>query len=202
MQSADDYDNYEDRALINDPELSFALSFLRNGAIGYYGHMCMWGSTDWPMFLTNCLLKDINESTGDLLVNWYNIPNEASIITDTVGHVPNDTYGMDWNRWQFSAVILYGDPAVRFNILKTSTFTSFTTNEIIIFPNPANDLLNITNLNLGSTINIFSISGQKIKEIKAESKVFQINISDFEYGLYIIKITNKTESYILKMIKD
>lgn len=109
--------NYEDRSAIINPEFSLALNFLKKGALAYYGHMCMWGNGTWHETLTSTLSNDVTKSTGELLLTWYNKPSQPDIITDTVGSMPNDLYGIDNNRFTYSAVILYGDPALKFKIL-------------------------------------------------------------------------------------
>ena len=105
---------YEDRAQTVNPEQSFALNYLKNGAIAYYGHMCMWGKNIWPQNLTESLLTDLSRSTGEILTDWYNIPGSTNIVTaeDTVGPQANDLFGIDLNRFDYSAIVLYGDPAV------------------------------------------------------------------------------------------
>lgn len=145
--------NYEDRAKIVNPEESFALNFMKNGAIAYYGHMGMWGYTSWPKDLTDELIKDVNKSIGEILLRIYNTPNQPAIILDTVGTMPNDLYNIDNNRFFYSSIILYGDPAIRLYDLNT--------------PPSINLSISPDNLNISSTAGstTFTISSNTSWEI-------------------------------------
>jgi thiol-disulfide isomerase/thioredoxin len=61
-------------------------------------------------------------------------------------------------------------------------------NSVRIYPNPANDVLNIEAAN--STISIFNTIGQLVFETKSDFQTTTVNTSDFETGTYIIKIAN------------
>jgi photosystem II stability/assembly factor-like uncharacterized protein len=73
---------------------------------------------------------------------------------------------------------------------------------INIYPNPANNKSFIINIKLGTIINIYSISGKKIKESIVDSNIHEINIEDLKDGLYIIHLKNESENYIDKFIKQ
>ncbi|MEZ4936518.1 MAG: M4 family metallopeptidase [Crocinitomicaceae bacterium] len=57
-----------------------------------------------------------------------------------------------------------------------------------IFPNPSNNIVNITTptINENFTINIFDISGKKIRTINPDDYQFTIDISNLESGVYIV----------------
>ncbi len=56
--------------------------------------------------------------------------------------------------------------------------------EVTLYPNPANDVLNIEMVNKVKSIEIYNIQGQKVKAANQK----QINVSDLEAGMYMIKI--------------
>lgn len=78
---------------------------------------------------------------------------------------------------------------------------SLSQNGISIYPNPSIDKIFITNLKEGIIISIYSITGQKLKEIKAQSEVVEINIFNFQSGEYVIKLIDKNMTYFGKIIK-
>ena len=62
---------------------------------------------------------------------------------------------------------------------------------IIIYPNPANDILHITLPGTTSSVDIFNALGQKVYQSAGEN-LSTINISSFSNGLYIIRAKIKT----------
>jgi hypothetical protein len=84
--------SYTDRTQEIEPVESIALNFMRHGAIGYVGHLCMWGSYVYPL-------------TGPQ-------PITDSAVADIIG--------MDNNQFYYAAMILYGDPAVSIQLPSTS----------------------------------------------------------------------------------
>lgn len=62
----------------------------------------------------------------------------------------------------------------------------------IVYPNPANNILNIVSPN--STISIYNTIGQLVFETYSTLGTTTINISNFDSGSYIVKITNEGET--------
>jgi hypothetical protein len=68
--------------------------------------------------------------------------------------------------------------------------------EVKLYPNPANDILNIeTTLELKS-IEIFNIQGQKV----LESNQKQINVSNLSNGMYMVKIQDLESNLVTKKV--
>lgn len=79
--------------------------------------------------------------------------------------------------------------------------------EISIYPNPTNDILNFKfskELNQETQIDIFNILGRKLisKEIDKNESQFLINISNFNKGIYIVRISNSEFKNHYKIIKN
>jgi len=70
------------------------------------------------------------------------------------------------------------------NVIKAS---SVSINEILIYPNPATDLINISSANEIQNISIFNYVGQKVFSGNSN----QINSSNLEAGIYLIRIETK-----------
>lgn len=75
---------------------------------------------------------------------------------------------------------------------------------IKIYPNPTKDLIyfDFTNHDTSSiTINLFSIQGKLIKEIKGiESEIFEFSTRNIQNGFYLVEIINETGEKQLKKI--
>ncbi|MDP5104657.1 MAG: T9SS type A sorting domain-containing protein, partial [Polaribacter sp.] len=63
-------------------------------------------------------------------------------------------------------------------------------NNLKIFPNPVNDILNIKNVE-NITVKIFSIRGKLLKKSVSKTNLV-INVSSFPSGIYILEISNST----------
>jgi len=64
-----------------------------------------------------------------------------------------------------------------------------------IYPNPANDELTVEPLiSTYYLVQIFDISGKKVKEIKSRSQLLHLDIGDFQYGIYIVRIKDESGS--------
>jgi hypothetical protein len=60
--------------------------------------------------------------------------------------------------------------------------------EIAIFPNPANDILNITSSETISEIEIVNVMGQVVKRIEVNSDNAACNVEDLKAGVYVVRI--------------
>ncbi|MBQ1652214.1 MAG: T9SS type A sorting domain-containing protein, partial [Bacteroidales bacterium] len=60
--------------------------------------------------------------------------------------------------------------------------------EIAIFPNPANDILNITSSETISEIEIVNVMGQVVKRIEVNSDNVVCNVEDLKAGVYVVRI--------------
>ncbi|MGD8822928.1 MAG: C25 family cysteine peptidase, partial [Anaerolineales bacterium] len=112
-QSMSGVASYSERVQQADPAESIALNFLRNGAIGYIGHLCMWGSNNWPLTLMETLSQNPDLSYGQMLQAYYNRATQPLPITASPAA---DLIGMDNNQFYYAAMVLYGDPAVRIQL--------------------------------------------------------------------------------------
>jgi len=87
-----------------------------------------------------------------------------------------------------------------FTIIKTVT-ASTTENNIEglnIFPNPANDVLNITsNSTADKNVQLFDLTGKKVLDV---TTVSQVNVSTLKAGIYVAKINEAGKTATRKVI--
>ena len=88
------------------------------------------------------------------------------------------------------------------NVYGASSNTGFGNeyiNELVVSPNPAKDLLNIsiTNFNGNLDVQIFDLAGVLI----ASSNKSKINIEFFSKGIYLVKVVYGNETNVVKIIK-
>jgi phosphatidylserine/phosphatidylglycerophosphate/cardiolipin synthase-like enzyme len=75
--------------------------------------------------------------------------------------------------------------------------------EIVVYPNPATDILNISGGEIISRIEIYSITGTKVIDRKIQhSTTTELNVSKLHSGLHFLKISLKNnEARIFKFLK-
>jgi len=74
--------------------------------------------------------------------------------------------------------------------------------QVIIYPNPASDIINIENLNGYTSIEIVDINGRVVKSYHLNDKnILQISLSAFPSGIYIIRIISPQKIFSSRLIK-
>lgn len=79
----------------------------------------------------------------------------------------------------------------------------FVNNEINVYPNPTNDNINI-NANISSDkllINIYNLDGSRVYSQTTFSKNITIDLSNFNPGIYLLKIYSEEKNHLTKIIK-
>jgi hypothetical protein len=82
----------------------------------------------------------------------------------------------------------------------TSGIISLTNEDIILFPNPANNTLSFSGLSGDSEISIYNMAGILVLNKLIDSE--QIDISDLKKGVYILKITNPVGTVSKQFLKQ
>jgi len=82
--------------------------------------------------------------------------------------------------------------------LSNATFNSM---NLIVYPNPTTNEFAVSGLPDDSVISMYSILGTKLFEQKASGQA-SFNISNFDSGLYILKITSNGQTTERKIIKE
>lgn len=102
--------------------------------------------------------------------------------------------------------------ATRRSSLKTSTVCNdplstdkFDLGMISLYPNPANDVLNLfvpDNYSISGDIVIYNTIGQKVYSVNiSETSTYSIDISNLTQGTYLLKLNNEDTSKTLKFVK-
>lgn len=84
---------------------------------------------------------------------------------------------------------------ITFNVKATGTTgvkDAEKSKEIVFYPNPAKDVLNIKfNIQSRVEVNIYNILGSRVKTITCDAGTNEINIADLQKGVYFIRYTDK-----------
>ena len=76
-------------------------------------------------------------------------------------------------------------------------------NDLVLYPNPASDEITLkSNENLmGATISISSLLGQELEKFTLNSEEKTLNISNYQSGIYILKLNSHDRIQNYKFIK-
>lgn len=85
------------------------------------------------------------------------------------------------------------------NILPFLSIVEEAKDILTLYPNPTNGMINVKGLKGDETIRIVDYSGRILMEIK-NSK--EIDLSSFSTGIYIVQITNETQTQSFKVVKN
>ena len=139
---------------------------------------------------SNC----ITQGTSDLIAQ-YDFEEQASstAFQDTSG---NNLHGTI-NNMVASNWIAGGTCGATLSV-PTNTFNS----TLNVYPNPSNSIFNIA-IDADATINITDILGKQILIKTIQSGNSQLDLSDFENGIYLMRITNESnQTKTIKIIKN
>lgn len=158
-----------------------------------------------------------NETTADLMIDDYTSLNYAFACQNTDYFSPeNDIKGMTIASSDSLVVYVYFEGLLRDEILNDtlSLVTSFGTYElpvvitdyegvneidtdhITVYPNPSNEFVKISGENLDNVM-IFNAVGQKIAEFEVNNNELNVNTSNYENGVYFVKIGKKTQKFVV-----
>ena len=90
-------------------------------------------------------------------------------------------------------------------IVNSGLKNATTAKDIMLFPNPSHDLLNLNNLNLkeDGILLLQDLCGNAVysKNINAQQSNIVIDISNLNQGVYFIQITSEKTSIVKKFVK-
>lgn len=133
--------------------------------------------------------------TGDNLV-WYTDEEGTVILPDTTELENGTTYYVSQTVEGCTSepfAVTVADAAS----VNEEIFTSFS-----YYPNPVNDILNISNNNIIEKIEIYSLLGQRIQQQAFSAENIQLNISLLSQGIYIVKIYSGTAVKTVRISKN
>lgn len=103
---------------------------------------------------------------------------------------------------------VYSDPDIFYlsldniKVFETSLGTENTSKSSLKFyPNPVNDILNITDGKNFSSLEIYDFSGKKVFSNDQKSTKLELNLSQLKPGIYLVKINSEGEINTFKFIK-
>jgi cyanophycinase-like exopeptidase len=174
-------------------------------------------SDDYAYFLQpNCILPNSPENCSAAQPLTWDRNNEALKVYKVAGTQNGmNTFnlknwrtgnGGTWQNWFVTSGVLNIDTsAIAPNCVTAIDETRINeVNRIAIYPNPSSNLITISIPEIfePKSITIFNCIAEKLYENYNPTHLNQIYISRWQNGIYYLKVTSKTNSTILKIIKD
>lgn len=158
-----------------------------------------------PNQVGSSIIDSVNAVVNITMPNGTNLTNLTPTITISEDASISPDSGVPQNYSDTVTYVVYAADA-SFKIWKVKVsvvqnINEFDNDNFVIYPNPANNLLNIqTDINIvGATISIMNSLGQKVFETKANNDFkIMINISALPSGVYQLRVNNHSDYYFSK----
>lgn len=112
----------------------------------------------------------------------------SSVTPDSITIVYSASAGAEQGNGQVGSSLWIDDVTLEY--APTSATNIDIEEQILLWPNPATEQLNLSNLNANKNVRIYSLFGQAMHESKANGKVLVLDISKWNIGLYFLDITD------------
>ena len=149
-----------------------------------------------PVITDNSGTLTSNASTGN---QWYSVA--GGLIAGATGQtyipVANGTYYVI-----VTLLTCSSDTSNQITILNVSIDTYSSENLITVYPNPANNVINVIQANTGeATINLFDATGKLVYNNLVYNKNNKINIENLARGIYSLQYISNGSTSTLKIVK-
>ncbi|EAZ95225.1 hypothetical protein FBBAL38_09559 [Flavobacteria bacterium BAL38] len=131
--------------------------------------------------------------------------------TDVLGEANGDQLGRSISLNGNGSILAAGTPYndgngtsaghVRVYENATLSITNFSNNTISFYPNPTNDIINVSSSETIERITVYNLLGQEVFSKEINSNDFKLDINNQASGTYIAKINSKGKSQSIKLIK-
>ncbi|WP_345189898.1 Ig-like domain-containing protein [Algibacter agarivorans] len=132
------------------------------------------GTAAWENYTTQSGSGEINISEGTHTIRF-----ESTGATEW-------QWNADWFSLTYTGTLSVGEKKL---------------SNISVFPNPTYGEVVINGLTNSSTVAIYNIQGSMIEHVKVTGSRVNINLKNYQSGLYLIKVTDETSSDLFKIIK-
>lgn len=134
----------------------------------------------------------------DVSYQWFNCDTNSIILGETSQTFTATTNG------NYAVEITAGGCSEMSDCYTVTTLSSdeFSLDQLKIYPNPAQSVLNIELPEVFQTsLEIYSINGQLVLNMPVNQKSLQLNIADLSKGVYFIKLPVNGNRYSYKFVK-
>ncbi|MFM6935420.1 MAG: T9SS type A sorting domain-containing protein [Flavobacteriales bacterium] len=150
----------------------------------------------------------IANGVGSCVVDTFMVSNGNS--SSSQNQNATDTYTWPVNNQTYTQSGVYTDTLVNaagcdsvitLNLsMEFTGLNEFTNSNVIVFPNPINDVFIISGMNQLQSIYIYDINGKILKSFDVNEKTH--SLSAFKSGVYFIEVNSDSRTKVVKVIKN
>jgi len=142
-----------------------------------------------------------SNASGSFTYQWLNCDSNSTPIVGATNQ-----YYVPQNSGNYSVVVSSSScskTSYCFNISGLSVTNLFENNQINIYPNPTNNLINIRQEKANSiTIQVLDITGKVLLTKSSTNQLTTIDLSEFTNGIYLVKVSGGGDVRVEKVIKE
>ena len=114
---------------------------------------------------------------------------------------PSKGKQIEFNKGVIDTFFKFSNPEEDYIVVEVTKIDENGVKGMMVYPNPAKDMLNITAENM-RRITISNVLGQIVydREVNSDNEI--INMSQYEAGIYMVRITTETGSVVRKVSKQ
>ncbi len=121
---------------------------------------------------------------GNVNTAFENVPNACAKNGNRYINITNDTV--------FTAVCF----AQCVDCLSTAAKDILVENDLLIYPNPSSQFIDIQNVTPNSNLEIYTTLGQKMLQTTVENDAVQLDIHDFPKGIYVVRLRHNSTKVV------
>lgn len=154
-------------------------------------------------------------SGGPTVEKIYNLPAQEAIVQNVWKRVSiplsfftTGTGAINPLTWfQFKFDVTSATPGTVYidNLYFSRTalgVNDFEVSNIKMWPNPVTNLLNIDSVSTVDTISIYNLVGQEVMSKSINNKSVNLNVSNLEKGVYVVKMLSEGKVSVSRLMKD
>ena len=144
------------------------------------------------------------EEGHDFLYVFFQTPSEENLLATYTGSMPDNIVSFDKRRLVLVFESDEQNQGDGFEIEYEGSITGVQDVEkqpFSIFPNPANELLNVEAEQPIEEISLFNAMGQRLQNLQPADYNVQLNLSGLPVGVYFLKISTQETTHSCKFIK-
>ncbi len=142
---------------------------------------------------TNDYVLEIRDAAGENVIVAYEAPlatlglegQALTVVASGFLNPANNSGGPAFGLWVATAA---GGDLLELPLYVSVQDINMSEGNITMFPNPSSDMVNLQSTNTMSEVRVVDISGRVVYTSSVESGQHQINIRQFENGIYFVQV--------------
>ena len=147
-------------------------------------------------------LDSLFQLVGTFYIGWEQTTNDLLNIGLDKNKLANQymfyNVGSVWNHSSYPGAWMIRPIVSEDEIIWSSV--NETSNDFLIYPNPAKEELTIISSTANNLISIYNLQGILVKQLYVSEAESKINIADLVIGMHVIEIKNKANRIFQKFI--